>query len=134
MDRLLKKWETSKSLVHKPELSQTQNKSDHAILYFGTSAYAVEEAMDELKEKEIEMDALRIRSFPFNQTVEDFIRAHKTVFVVEQNRDAQMKSLISIELQIDPNKLISVLNYDGMPITAQHISSEIFKSLFQYQH
>ena len=90
--------------------------------------------MDELKEKEIEMDALRIRSFPFNQTVEDFIRAHKTVFVVEQNRDAQMKSLISIELQIDPNKLISVLNYDGMPITAQHISSEIFKSLFQYQH
>jgi 2-oxoglutarate ferredoxin oxidoreductase subunit alpha len=134
MDRLLKKWETSKSMVHKPELFQTQNKSEHAILYFGTSAYAVEEAMDELKEKEIEMDALRIRSFPFNQTVEDFIRAHKKVFVVEQNRDAQMKSLISIELQIDPNKLISVLNYDGMPITAQHISSEIFKSLFQYQH
>ena len=133
MDRLMKKWETSKAMVHKPELYQEQNTSENGILFFGTSTYSVEEAMDDLKIQGIAIDALRIRSFPFNKTVEDFIKAHKKVFVIEQNRDAQMKSIISIELQVDPHKMISVLNYDGLPITAQHITLEIVKNLFLNQ-
>jgi 2-oxoglutarate ferredoxin oxidoreductase subunit alpha len=130
MDRLMKKWETSKNMVHKPELYQEKNTSENGLLFFGTSTYSVEEAMDELKIQGIGVDAMRIRSFPFNKTVEDFIKSHKKVFVIEQNRDAQMKSIISIELQVDPNKLISVLNYDGLPITAHHITLEIVKNLF----
>lgn len=130
MDRLMKKWETAKSMVHPPELYQEKNNSENGILFFGTSTYSVEEAMDELKLQGIGVDALRIRSFPFNKTVEDFIKSHKKIFVIEQNRDAQMKSIISIELQVDPHKLISVLNYDGLPITAHHITLEIVKNLF----
>ncbi|PBQ31123.1 ferredoxin oxidoreductase [Sphingobacteriaceae bacterium] len=130
MDRLMKKWETSKTMVHKPELYQEKNSSENGVLFFGTSAYSVEEAMDDLKLQGITLDALRIRSFPFNKTVEEFITSHKKVFVIEQNRDAQMKSIISIELQVDPNKLISILNYDGLPITAHHIALEIVKNLF----
>ena len=85
--------------------------------------------MDLLKEKKINTDAIRVRAFPFNETVEEFIKSHKKVFVIEQNRDAQMKSLLMIELGIDPAKLISVLNYDGMPITANHIVTEITSHL-----
>ena len=133
MDRLMKKWETAKALVHPPELYQEKNNSENGVLFFGTSTYSTEEAMDELKIQGIAIDALRLRSFPFNKTVEDFIRSHKKIFVIEQNRDAQMKSIISNELQVDPNKLISVLNYDGLPITAHHIAIEITKNLFQNQ-
>ena len=85
--------------------------------------------MDILKQEGIPMDAIRIKAFPFNKTVEDFVASHKKVFVIEQNRDAQMKSLMMIEMQADPNKLISVLNYDGMPITADNIIKQIAKSL-----
>jgi 2-oxoglutarate/2-oxoacid ferredoxin oxidoreductase subunit alpha len=125
MDRLAKKWQTAKSMVPLPQLYQEKSRHEHALIFFGTSQYAVEECMDLLKEEKINVDALRIRSFPFNETVEQFIAAHKKVFVIEQNRDAQMKSLLMIELGIDPSKLLSVLNYDGMPITADHIVKEI---------
>ena len=85
--------------------------------------------MDILKEEGVMVDALRLKSFPFNKTVEEFINQHDTVFVIEQNRDAQLKSLLMIELQADPKKLISVLNYDGMPITADHILKQIRKTV-----
>lgn len=129
MDRLMKKWETAKNMVPSPELYQDKNFAEYGLVFFGTSTYSVQEAMDQLKEQGVLVDALRIKSFPFNKTVEDFIKSHKKIFVIEQNRDAQMKSIITIELQIDPNKLISVLNYDGMPITADHIMVEITKNL-----
>ena len=129
MDRLMKKWETAKNMVPAPELHEGKNQFENGILFFGTSTYAAQEAMDLLKEKGILVDALRIKSFPFNKTVEDFISSHERVFVIEQNRDAQMKSLLMIELQADPHKLISVLNYNGMPITADKILNDIEKSL-----
>ena len=128
MDRLMKKWETAKNMVPAPELHEGKNQFENGILFFGTSTYAAQEAMDLLKEKGILVDALRIKSFPFNKTVEDFIKSHERVFVIEQNRDAQMKSLLMIELQADPHKLISVLNYNGMPITADKILNDIEKS------
>jgi 2-oxoglutarate ferredoxin oxidoreductase subunit alpha len=125
MDRLTKKWNTAKSLVPKPQLYKEKSKNDHGMIFFGTSQYAVEESMDLLKDEKVKLDALRIRSFPFTKEVEDFIKDHQVIYVIEQNRDAQMKSLLMIELGADPAKLVSVLNYDGMPITADHIVAEI---------
>jgi 2-oxoglutarate ferredoxin oxidoreductase subunit alpha len=129
MDRLLKKWDTAKDMVPKPQLYQDRNRSENGLLFFGSSAYSVTEAIDLFETENVKMDAIRLLSFPFNKSVEDFVRSHKKVFVVEQNRDAQMKSLLTIELQADPAKLISVLNYDGMPITADKIFHEVNRHL-----
>lgn len=125
MDRLMKKWETAKDMVPTPQLYQEKNSHKNGMLFFGTSTYAAEEALDILKENNTPMDAIRIKSFPFNKTVEDFIHEHDKIYVVEQNRDAQMKSLLTIELGINPAKLISVLNYDGTPITADIILNQV---------
>ncbi len=130
MDRLIKKWNTAKTMVPAPQLIHDKNnKCEYGILFFGTSQYAAEEAMELMRQDGIFVDALRIKAFPFNQMVEDFINTHEKIFVIEQNRDAQMKSLLMIELSADPNKLISVLNYDGMPITADNIMKQVTKKL-----
>ena len=131
MDRLLKKWETAKGMVHAPQVYQEKNTHPTGVIFYGTSTYAAEEALDILKEHKLPVDALRLRSFPFNTTVEQFIQEHETVYVIEQNRDGQMKSLLMMELQVNPAKLVSVLNYDGTPITAEIILRQIsptFKS------
>ncbi len=125
VDRLTKKWETAKTMVPAPQLYNKKNQSENGVLFFGTSQYSAEEALDLMKGEGLGFDAIRIKSFPFTKEVEDFIHAHKRVFVIEQNRDAQMKSLLMIELSIDPAKLFSVLNYDGTPITADHIIHQI---------
>jgi len=125
MDRLMKKWDTAKKMVPAPQVYQKTNKSENGILFFGTSQYAAEEAMDILKEQGKPVDAIRVKAFPFNKTVEDFINSHKRIFVIEQNRDAQMKSLLMIELQANPAKLISILNYNGLPITADNILTQM---------
>ncbi|MGZ3862621.1 MAG: 2-oxoacid:acceptor oxidoreductase subunit alpha [Bacteroidia bacterium] len=129
MDRLLKKWETAKTKVPPPHAYQDKNKNEYGLIFFGTSTYSSEEAMDILKSEGVQVDAIRLKSFPFNKTVEDFINQHKKVFVIEQNRDAQLRSLLMIELNADPNKLVPVLNYDGMPITAENILGQIKKNL-----
>lgn len=125
MKRLEKKWETAKTVVPKPEFYQTESKSDIGIIFFGTTADANREALDLLKEEGIELDAMRIRSFPFNAEVEAFIESHTKVFVVEQNRDAQMRTLLINELEINPKKLIRALNYDGFPMTADFVKETI---------
>ena len=125
MDRLMVKWETAKSMVPAPQFYQQKNTSENGLIFFGTSMYAVEESLDILKAEKMGMDAMRLRAFPFSDAVLEFINAHERVFVVEQNRDAQMRSLLMIELGVDPAKLIPILNYDGMPITAQHIVKDI---------
>ena len=129
VDRLLKKWNTAKKLVPAPEFSQENNTSDNGVLYFGTSTYAAEEAVKLLNEEGISLDTMRVRAFPFGKAFADFINTHKKVFVIEQNRDAQFKSLMMIELGINPDKLISVLNYDGTPITADNIFEQIKTNL-----
>lgn len=125
MDRLVQKFNTAKDLVPAPEMYQETHQSKEGILFFGTSKYAVEEAIHLLEKEGKTFDAIRIKSFPFNKTVEDFIHSHDKVYVVEQNRDAQLRSLLMIELEINPDKLIRVLNYDGMPITADDILKQI---------
>lgn len=129
MDRLMKKWQTAKRLVPEPENYQRENTSEMGVLFFGTSKYAVEEAIHLLREEHILLDAMRIKAFPFHQDVEEFIRSHRKIYVVEQNRDAQMRSLLMIELGTEPDKLIPVLNYDGMPVTADHIAGKIRASV-----
>jgi 2-oxoglutarate ferredoxin oxidoreductase subunit alpha len=129
MDRLLKKWDTAKNIVPAPVLYQQENKSPYGLIFFGTSTYSAEEAMDDMEVAGTIFDAIRLRSFPFNKTVEDFIHSHEMVFIIEQNRDAQMRSLLINELNVNPQKMISVLNFDGMPITAQFISTRINKTL-----
>lgn len=128
MDRLLRKFETAKNFVPAPHFYQKENNHKTGILFYGTSLYAAEEALYILKNKGIEMDAIRIKAFPFNRDVENFIKTHDTVYIVEQNRDAQLRSLIIIELGINPAKLIPVLNYGGMPITADDIIQQIEKT------
>jgi 2-oxoglutarate ferredoxin oxidoreductase subunit alpha len=129
MDRLMVKWNTAKQLVPQPDVYQELKQSPIGVLFFGTSTYSAEEAMDQLREKGVYLDAMRLKAFPFSKSVEEFIAAHQTIFVIEQNRDAQMRGLLMLELQIDPAKLIPVLNYDGMPITAHAINSQISKHL-----
>ncbi|MBL7811234.1 MAG: 2-oxoacid:acceptor oxidoreductase subunit alpha [Bacteroidetes bacterium] len=125
MDRLNKKWNTAKTLVPKPFVKTWPHKPDTGLLYFGTSSHAAREARDILAEKGLHYDTMRLRSFPFTKEVEEFIDSHDRIFVIEQNRDAQMRSLMMMELNTHPAKLISVLNYDGMPITADAIVSQI---------
>ena len=83
------------------------------------------EALDQLDSEGIHLDAMRVRAFPFGKSFVDFINGHERIFVIEQNRDSQFKSLMMIELGINPEKLVSVLNYDGTPITADDIYRQI---------
>jgi 2-oxoglutarate/2-oxoacid ferredoxin oxidoreductase subunit alpha len=130
VDRLIKKWNTAKTMVPVAQVYQEKSQFENGILFFGTSTYAAEEAMDLLRHDQIFVDAMRIKAFPFGKEVEDFINSHERIFVIEQNRDAQMRSLMMIELDADPKKLISVLNYDGYPITADNILKQVSKNLF----
>ncbi|WP_028524674.1 2-oxoacid:acceptor oxidoreductase subunit alpha [Runella limosa] len=126
LNRLLKKWDTAKEITPKPEFYQTENKSNVGVIFFGTTTYAALEAMDLLREEEgITLDAMRATAFPFHSSVEEFIAAHDQVFVIEQNRDAQFRTLLINELEVNPKKLIKILNYDGMPITAEAIRRQI---------
>lgn len=125
VNRLLKKFETAKTMVPKPEFYQDKSKSKNGLVFFGTTTYAAIEVMDRLKKSNIALDSMRLRSFPFSPEVKEFIDAHEEVYIVEQNRDGQMRSLIINELEIVPQKLISILNYDGVPITADAILAEI---------
>jgi len=129
MDRLAKKWETIKSYVPRPEFYQAHLEHEYGIIFFGTTVYSALEAKDKLALAGINVDAMRIRSFPFNQEVEDFIRSHHKVFVIEQNRDGQMRSLLINELELPPTQLIKVINYDGLPITSHQIEMQILKHL-----
>ena len=118
VDRLLHKWGTAKSMVPRPLLQLAEQDTDIGIIAYGSSDGAVVEALDVLRDKGIHADYLRLRAFPFNGEVTEFVEKHKTVFVVEQNRDAQMRSLLILENNIDGRKLVPVLHYSGMPIPA----------------
>lgn len=123
MERLLKKWDTAKTLVPKAEVHSQSRR--YGVIYFGTSALPMPEALALLQEEGIELDHMRIRAFPFGEEVVEFINAHDRVFVVEQNRDAQMKSMLVNECGFDPARLVSVLYYAGLSISADTIQAQI---------
>jgi len=129
MNRLLKKWDTAKEIIPQPEFYQQGNQHKEGVIFFGTTTDSALEALDLLREEGIELDAMRLLSFPFSKQVEDFVQAHERIYVIEQNRDAQMRSLLINELEVNPAKLIRVLNFDGMPIPAAYIQGEIMKKM-----
>jgi 2-oxoglutarate ferredoxin oxidoreductase subunit alpha len=125
MERLLRKFETAKSLVPQPVRRDAAERARHGVVYFGSTSVAMNEALAALAADGLHVDALRVRAFPFHDEVADFVARHESVFVVEQNRDAQLKMLMVNECGIDPARLTSVLHYDGTPITARFIREEI---------
>jgi 2-oxoglutarate ferredoxin oxidoreductase subunit alpha len=129
MQRLLRKFETAKDYVPKPVVKAGAHASRVGVIYYGSTAPSMDEALEALADRGIALDAMRIRAFPFADEVADFIAEHEQVFVVEQNRDAQLRSLLVNECVIDPAKLMPVLHYDGTPITARFITREISEKL-----
>ena len=125
VERLQKKFQTAANLVPQPVLKPAARKTRLGVIYFGSTSPAMHEALDVLGASSIHVDALRLRAFPFPQSVAQFIAEHEEVFVVEQNRDAQMRSLLVNEFDVDPAKLIRVLHFDGTPITARFITNAI---------
>jgi 2-oxoglutarate ferredoxin oxidoreductase subunit alpha len=125
MQRLLKKFETAKTLVPKPVLNASKEPARFGAIYYGSTGPAMAEALDALSRQGIYVNALRLRSFPFQDEIFDFVASHSKVFVIEQNRDAQLKTLLVNDAGINPASLISVLHYDGTPITARYITGEI---------
>jgi 2-oxoglutarate ferredoxin oxidoreductase subunit alpha len=128
MQRLLKKFETAKTLVPQPLRRDAKQKTRFGAIYFGSTAPSMDEAIVALERDGLHLDTLRVRAFPFPDSVADFIAAHEKVFVVEQNRDAQLRSLVVNEFGIDPARLVPVL-YDGTPITARFIAEAIGKHM-----
>lgn len=125
MQRLLRKLDTAKDILPKPLRRNATSDTRYGVIYYGSTSPAMDEAVDVLARDGHPLDMLRIRAFPFHQDVASFIADHDFVFVVEQNRDAQMRQLIVNELDIDPIRLIPVLHYDGTPITARFIVGAI---------
>jgi 2-oxoglutarate ferredoxin oxidoreductase subunit alpha len=125
MQRLLRKHETAKKYVPMHVLTASPEPARFGVIFYGSTSAAMHESLEELREKGIFINALRVRAFPFQDEIFDFVQSHNKVFVVEQNRDAQLKTLLVNDAGINPASLISVLHYDGTPITARFITKEI---------
>ena len=126
MERLSHKFETARAHVPKPEIVQN-GRSKIGIIAYGTSHWALVESRDQLRnEYGVEADYLRIRAFPFNRDVHEFVASHDRVYVVDQNRDAQMMALLKLDLNVAHlTKLRSVRHFNGLPIDARSITDEI---------
>jgi 2-oxoglutarate/2-oxoacid ferredoxin oxidoreductase subunit alpha len=125
VQRLLRKFETAKELVPHPVRRNAAKATRYGVIYFGSTAPAMDEAIGILEADGHHLDTLRVRAFPFHQKVVDFVADHDFVFVVEQNRDAQLRLLLVNECNLDPVRLVPVLHYDGTPITARFIARAI---------
>ena len=128
VDRLLVKWETARTVVPEPEIEYSKfNK--HAILSLGSCDGAVKEALVRLKDENVGLNYCRVKAFPFTQSVKDFVEKHERVYVVEQNRDAQLRSLLMLDADSDDEKLIPMLHYDGMPINASFVIDRVLEEM-----
>jgi 2-oxoglutarate ferredoxin oxidoreductase subunit alpha len=125
VQRLLRKFDTAKALVPAPVRKDAAKATSYGVIYFGSSGPSMEEALQILEREGQPLNALRVRGFPFADEVYDFIEAHDLVFVVEQNRDGQLRTLLINEGGVDPSRLAPVLHYDGTPITARFVVNEI---------
>jgi len=125
VQRLLRKFETAKTLMPKPLLYPAEKPARFGAIFYGSTSPAMQEALDVLAERGIHVNALRVRGFPFPDEINDFVASHPWVFVIEQNRDAQLKSLLINEAKVNQSRLLSILHYDGTPITARYIVDQI---------
>ena len=133
MERLQRKFLTAAELVPQPVLRPAAQPTRVGVIHFGSTSAAMNEALDVLDDEDVHIDAMRLRAFPFPKSVREFIAAHDKVFVVEQNRDGQMYSLLVNELDIDPARLLRVLHFDGTPINARFIAAAIRKTLVAHK-
>jgi 2-oxoglutarate ferredoxin oxidoreductase subunit alpha len=132
VDRLLVKWETARTLVPEPVIEYAKfNKT--AILSFGSCDGAVKEALVKLKDKNIGVNYCRVKAFPFTDSVRDFLDKHERVYVVEQNRDAQLRTLLMLDVDADPRKLVSMLHYKGLPISADFVVERVLEEVAKGQ-
>jgi 2-oxoglutarate ferredoxin oxidoreductase subunit alpha len=120
LDRLLKKWESARKYMPRAVIDATAG-SDVGIVSVGSCDGAIHEAIDVLRTQGVYVNYMRVRSFPFTEDVERFLAAHKVLFVVEQNRDAQFRALLTLETQVEKAKLRSLLHYSGLPISSSFI-------------
>ncbi len=125
VERLLKKFETAKTLVPQPVQRDAARATRFGVIYYGSTSPAMNEAFDALRAQGVHVDLLRLRAFPFSAAVDKFIESHEHLFVIEQNRDAQLRTLLVTEQEVNPAKLEPVLHYDGTPITARFIVDEV---------
>jgi 2-oxoglutarate/2-oxoacid ferredoxin oxidoreductase subunit alpha len=125
MDRLTRKFDTARKLAPRPVLRKADKPTRIGVIHYGSTAPSMDEAADLLAVEGVHVDCLRIRAFPFGPELGEFIAAHEQVFVIEQNRDAQMRTLLMTDLGVDPAQLVAILHYDGTPITARFIRREI---------
>ena len=128
LDRLARKFDTARTLVPKPEV-ETNAAAKIGLIAYGTTHWAMIEARDQLKnEAGIETSYLRLRAYPFTKEIFDFIDTHDRIYLVEQNRDAQMLSLLKMECTpAQFTKLRSILHYVGLPIDGRSVSAELVK-------
>jgi 2-oxoglutarate ferredoxin oxidoreductase subunit alpha len=125
MQRLLQKFEHAKKIVPPPALRAAAQKTPWGAIYYGSTSPAMDEAVAALERDGLHLNTARVRAFPFADSIKEFIAAHERVFVVEQNRDGQLRTMLINEFGIDPARLIAVLHYDGTPITARFITGAI---------
>ena len=129
MERLLSKFDTARRLVPAPLERRAAQPTRYGALYYGSTSPAMDEAVDALQAQGLHLDTLRLRAYPFPDAVRDFVLAHERVFLVEQNRDAQLRSLLIEAFDLDPARIVPVLHYDGTPITARFIGRAIAEHL-----
>ena len=128
VDRLRRKWETAKTYVPGPVVDYSE-KNRIGILSVGSCDGAIQEARSSLAAKGESFNYLRIRAFPFNDDVQKFLNAHERIYVVEQNRDAQLKNLLLLEMDVESKKLLSILHYNGLPMVAENVVDGLHKDI-----
>ena len=129
MRRLDLKFETAARALPAPVTQIAPEETDLAVIYYGSTSHAMQESLDQLADQGLTLNAMRLRAFPFSPDVKDFIDQHSSIIVVEQNRDAQMRTLLINELETLPEKLMPVTYFEGSPITAKYITAEVLKRL-----
>ncbi|MCA1779085.1 MAG: 2-oxoacid:acceptor oxidoreductase subunit alpha, partial [Xanthomonadaceae bacterium] len=125
VDRLKVKWETARKRVPEALLRKAKSHSEIGVIAFGSSHGATGEAIDQLARDGVHVDYLRLRAFPFGDEVQAFLDSHRSVFVIEQNRDAQLRGLLLLELRVEQAKLVSILHYNGLPVPSDLIYDRI---------
>ena len=132
VDRLLLKWETARTIVPKPVIRFSQS-NKAGIITIGSGDGACEEAMGRLAKQDVNLNYCRIKAFPFSEEVSEFIKQHDVVYVVEQNRDAQLRTLLINDIEADQTKLVPLLHYNGMPITAGFVVGAVLEEIAKGQ-
>ncbi|MBK7251541.1 MAG: 2-oxoacid:acceptor oxidoreductase subunit alpha [Gammaproteobacteria bacterium] len=130
VDRLVRKFHTARRLVPKAIIEPAATKTDIGIVSIGSCDGAVREALDVLRTRAVAADYMRVRAFPFGEEVERFLAEHRLIFVVEQNRDAQLRSLLTLETEVEKSRLRSLLHYSGLPISSSFIVSGVLAEVW----